>query len=137
MAYAGKVATPPGKPLMIFDGDCRFCTLWICRWNQMTGGKVDYIPFQNESVAKKFPELSRAQFESTVHLIETDGNICRGAEAAFRALAHNNRQCWLLRLYKKSCCFAKLCEAAYRFVARHRVFFSWLTRFFFRGATML
>ena len=38
-----RVATPPPKPLMVFDGDCNFCTLWIRRWQQMTGDAVDYL----------------------------------------------------------------------------------------------
>jgi len=28
------IATPPPKPLLVFDGDCNFCTLWIRRWQQ-------------------------------------------------------------------------------------------------------
>ena len=32
-----RVATPPPKPLMVYDGDCNFCTLWIRRWQQLTG----------------------------------------------------------------------------------------------------
>ena len=42
-----RVATPPPKPLMVFDGDCNFCTLWIRRWQQMTGDAVDYLPSQD------------------------------------------------------------------------------------------
>jgi hypothetical protein len=37
-----RVAAPPPKPLMVFGGDCNFCTLRIRRWQQMTGESVDY-----------------------------------------------------------------------------------------------
>ena len=125
---AEKVAAPPSKPLMIYDGDCGFCMFWIRRWNRMTGDKVDYIPFQDGSLAQKFPELSRAQFESSVHLIQTDGYVCRGAEAVFCSLTYSGGKGRLLKLYQRSPFFARASEAVYAFVARHRVFFSTLTR---------
>ncbi len=131
MGHAGNVAAPPGKPLMIFDGDCRFCTLWIRRWNQMTGDKVDYIPFQDTTVPRKFPELARAQFEAAVHFIETDGNVYRGAEAVYRSLAYSCGKGWLLKLYRRSRYFREASEESYAFVAKHRVAFSGLTRFAF------
>ena len=52
-----RVATPPPKPLMVFDGDCNFCTLWIRRWQQMTGDSVDYLPAQDPRIAAQFPEI--------------------------------------------------------------------------------
>lgn len=94
----------------------------------MTGDKVDYLPFQNESVAIRFPELNRAQFQSAVHFIEPDGHVYRGAEAVFRSLAYSRGKAWLLRLYERSLFFARVSEASYSYVARHRTLFSALTR---------
>jgi len=34
------IATPPAKPLLVYDGDCRFCTLWIKCWQQITGDRI-------------------------------------------------------------------------------------------------
>jgi predicted DCC family thiol-disulfide oxidoreductase YuxK len=113
---------------MIYDGDCRFCALWIKRWQQTTGERVDYLPFQDASVAERFPEIPREQFEIAVELIETDGRVFSGAEAAFRALAHNPGKGRWLRWYKKSSLFARVSERGYRFVAEHRTLFSALTR---------
>ncbi len=59
-----RVATPPPKPLMVFDGDCNFCTLWIRRWQQMTGDAVDYLPSQDRKFAAQFPEIPREQFRN-------------------------------------------------------------------------
>ncbi|MSU59077.1 MAG: DUF393 domain-containing protein [Pedosphaera sp.] len=122
------VAAPPPKPLLIFDGECDFCGLWISRWRQSAGTRVDFLPFQDTSVGDRFPEIPRAQFERAVQLIETDGAVYGGAEAVFRLLAHPpGAQPWL-RWYQASADFAKSAEAAYRFVAGHRPLFSWLTR---------
>jgi len=122
------VATPPPKPLMIFDGNCNFCTLWICRWQQATGDHVEYLPLQDARVAQQFPELPRERFEIAVHLIEPDGAVYTGAEAVFRALAHNPAKGRPLRWYQQSTGFAGATERCYRFVAEHRPLFSWLTR---------
>src|SRR5438094_5205792 len=122
------VAAPPPKPLMLFDGDCNFCKLWIERWRQTTGDRVEYLPFQDARVAEQFPELPREQLTAAVHLIGTDGKVFTGAEAVFRSLAHQPRCQRLLRWYQDSPRFAKCAEAAYRVVAEHRPLFSWLTR---------
>jgi lipase maturation factor 1 len=50
------VAAPPDKPLLLYDGECGFCKLWIARWKTATGGLVDYAPSQE--AAERFPEIS-------------------------------------------------------------------------------
>ena len=95
-----RVAMPPPKPLMVFDGDCNFCTLWIRRWQQMTGDAVDYLPAQDPRIAEQFPEIPRAQFDTAVQLIEPDGTVHSGAEAVFRTLAHNPKRHWPLHIYQ-------------------------------------
>ena len=110
--------------MMIYDGDCNFCSLWIHRWQHATGDQLDYLPFQDPDVAARFPEVPRGQFETAVQLIETDGRVYGGAEAVFRALAHNPRRGRLLNWYEHSPAFARVTEWGYRLVARHRWFFS-------------
>ena len=119
---------PPAKALMIYDGDCSFCSLWVHRWQHKTGDHLDYLPFQDPRVAARFPELPRGQFEIAVQFIETDGRVYAGAEAVFRARAHNPRRVRLLAWYEHSPVFARVTEWGYRLVARHRRFFSALTR---------
>jgi predicted DCC family thiol-disulfide oxidoreductase YuxK len=126
--FAIQVATPPSKPVMVYDGECNFCRLWICRWQQSTGERVDYIPYQEPTLRSRFPELPINDLQQAVHLVLTDGSVCRAAEAAFRALAENPHERWLLDWYHLSPPFAFLTERAYRLVARHRAFFSVLTR---------
>ncbi len=113
---------------MIFDGDCNFCSLWICRWQHATGDQVDYLPFQDSRIAAQFPELPRDRFEAAVQLVEPDGVVYGGAEAVLRALAHKRHEHWLLDWYYRSPAFARSAEWSYRLVARHRRFFSLLTR---------
>src|ERR1039457_673713 len=107
-----RVATPPPKPLLVFDSDCNFCTLWVRRWEQMTGDRVDYLPAQDPGIAAQFPEIPCQQFATAVQLIETDGSIFSGAEAVFRTLAYNPNQQWPLRGYRRSPLFANITEWA-------------------------
>ncbi|HLX95061.1 MAG TPA: lipase maturation factor family protein [Verrucomicrobiae bacterium] len=125
-----RVATPPPKPLMVFDGDCNFCTLWIRRWQHLTGASVDYLPAQDPNIGTRFPEIPREQFDTAVQLIESDGTVYSGAEAVFRTLAHGSHRQWPWRTYESSPAFADITEWAYRLVATHRAFFSLLTRWF-------
>lgn len=122
------VGTPPPKPLMVFDGDCNFCGLWIRRWRQLTGDALDYLPYQNPQIPARFPEIPREHFESSVQLMEPDGSVFAGAEAVFRALAANPNIQWPLHFYESMPLLADVSESAYRFVASHRMGFSRVTR---------
>ena len=118
------------KPLMVFDGDCRFCKRWIRRWQKTTGQAVDYAPSQE--VAPSFPEIPRSRFEREVVLVAADGRVFGGAEAVFRSLNWGDHPGFLSRsallMYDHLPGFAPLTEAGYRFVANHRTFFSAVTR---------
>ncbi|HMC26493.1 MAG TPA: lipase maturation factor family protein [Verrucomicrobiae bacterium] len=128
-----RVSSPPAKPLLVFDGDCNFCRYWIARWQRITGDRIDYLPFQDPAIAERFPEIPRARFEQAVQLIETEGRIYSAAEAVFRSLAYGRR--WPLWAYRHVPGVAPVTELAYRLVASHRTFFSFLTRLLWgRGA---
>jgi predicted DCC family thiol-disulfide oxidoreductase YuxK len=113
---------------LVFDGDCNFCRVWIRRWEQTTGDRIEYLPFQDPAIMARFPEIPLEQLERAVHFIQTDGSVFNGAEAAFRALASNPQEQFFLDWYEHSPIFARVTERGYRFVAEHRKFFSFLTR---------
>ena len=125
-----RVQAPPSKPLLVFDGDCQFCRRWIARWKNATGDAVDYLPFQDQAVAARFPEIPRQDFEEAVHLILPDGSVYRGAEAVFRSLAEGGHYRWLLGLYRRLPPFADLSELLYEEVALHRTALSKLDRIY-------
>jgi hypothetical protein len=65
------VSNAPAKPLLIWDGDCYFCRLWIERWREVTAGQVEYSA--SREVAGRFPEIPSDEFDRSVVLIEPDG----------------------------------------------------------------
>lgn len=130
MKSAVRVAAPPSKPLLVYDGDCGFCKLWVNRWRCATGESVDYLPSQDPQIAERFPEIPRAAFETSVQFIEPDGSLYSGSEAVFRSLSHHPHLRWPLDVYEVFPPFAAVTEWSYHFVARHRTFFSFLTKLF-------
>jgi len=128
VTQAPHIASPPAKPLMIYDGDCNFCKFWIIRWQRATAGRVDYIASQDPRVAQQFPELLPEQFAQAVQLIQTNGVVASGAEAVFLALQYHPLWRWPLWLYDSVPGVKPLTEWAYAFVAARRAGFSFLTR---------
>src|SRR5713226_3119370 len=119
----------PDKPLVIFDGNCGFCKIWIKYWYQLTGGRVDYAPSQE--VGEQFPQIPPGDFSQSVQLVLPSGETLRGAEAVFQTAAYAPGLSWLLWLYRHLPGLAPIAEASYRVIAAHRPFFFQVTRFTF------
>lgn len=119
----------PAKALVIFDGQCGFCRIWISYWNQLTGDRLDYAP--SEEVAGQFPQIAPERFGHSVQLAMPDGEIVSGARAVFLTLTYAPGFAWLLWLYNHLPGFAPISEAGYRWVASHRNFFYHATRLTF------
>lgn len=116
----------PDLPIMLFDGDCGFCRYWIGKWRGITRGKVRYEPYQK--VLAQYPQVTREQCRTAVQLIMPDGTAFSAARAVFLSLAAAGRWGFLAQSYRRFPFFARVSEALYRFVARHRAFFSRLMR---------
>jgi predicted DCC family thiol-disulfide oxidoreductase YuxK len=122
------VSNPPPKPLMIWDGECHFCKMWIERWRETTAGKVDYATYQQ--AADQFPEIPLDQFKHAMAFIEPDGKTSFAAEAVYRSLQYRSSRKWLEWSYGHVPGFAAISESAYKFIARHRSLGSSVTRLF-------
>lgn len=110
----------PTRPLLIYDGDCAFCSLWVEHWQRLTGAQVRYAPFQD--VEHDFPNIRHETFEAGVQLVMPSGVVFRNANAVFRLMTFAPRRGWLLRLYQYVPGFAPVSEFAYRTIGRHRDF---------------
>ena len=119
----------PDNPLVLYDGNCGFCRIWIQYWNQLTGNRVDYAPSQD--AGHRFPQIPRENFGQAVQLVMPDGEVISGARAVFMTLTFVPGMAWLLWLYNHLPGFAGVSEAAYGMIAAHRTLFYHLTRFTF------
>ncbi len=107
---------PSSKPLLIYDGRCGFCKIWLDYWRKLTGDGVEYAPSQD--VGELYPQISKKEFSEAVQLVRPDGSIASGALAVFETLGHE-------KLY------LPLFEWPYRIIAGHRDLFYHLTKWTF------
>jgi predicted DCC family thiol-disulfide oxidoreductase YuxK len=118
------------KPILVYDGECPFCRLWVGQWQRHSADRIIYAPFQE--VHTSFPEIPRKEFARSVYLILPDGTAYQGAEAVFQLLARSSRlgraSLWL---YHHVPGFGRIAEWCYSFVAARRPFFFRLTRLIF------
>ena len=115
------VKNNPELPLLIYDGDCGVCRLWVDYWKSLTGDRVRYA--SSQTVASDFPYIPLEYFKKFVVLITPDGEVYRGAEAVFRLLSYCPGKSWILWLYTRFPGFSFVSEAVYRLVASHRPLF--------------
>lgn len=116
---------------MIYDRDCRFCRFWIERWRWWTGGRVEFVSSQEVMDAGRFPEIPEAEYERSVQFVQPDGKVLNGAEAVAESLA---TRCGLIAdVFRGVPGLAPVAEWSYALVARRRMLFSRITRFFFGG----
>jgi predicted DCC family thiol-disulfide oxidoreductase YuxK len=115
------------RPVVVFDGSCRFCRQWIERWREMTGDSVDYRP--SSEAAADFPNILPEEFDRAVQLIRPNGTRISGAEAVLELTApHSLGAKTGMLAYRNSTLLASLFEKSYAFVANHRGAFSKLTQ---------
>jgi predicted DCC family thiol-disulfide oxidoreductase YuxK len=117
------------KPLVIFDGKCGFCRIWIRYWEQLTGRELEYAASQD--VAAGYPQIPATSFGQSVQLVMPDGDVISGARAVFTTLTYAPGMKWLLWVYDHVPGFAPVTEAAYKLISAQRTFFYHLTRFTF------
>jgi len=116
------------NPVLVYDGDCAFCKIWINYWKILTSDKIDYAP--HPEAVKKFPGIPLRQFRESVILILPSGEVYKGAEAVFRSLSISQHKRWLLWLYSYLPGFSLISELSYSLIARNRRFFHYITLWF-------
>jgi len=118
---------PPLKPVLIYDGECRFCCRFVQQWKRRTG---DRVRFERRQDAKSWvlDEFYRRS-EGAVLLMMPNGHFYEGAQAVFkvRALGGLGLALWF---YDHIPGVRHLSQAAYRLVAKRRNFFSGMVRIF-------
>jgi lipase maturation factor 1 len=116
-------------PLLIFDGHCGFCRIWIEYWKALTAGRVEYAPSQD--VGHLYPQIPEQNFRESVQLVMPDGEVSSGARAVATTLTYASAMSWALWAYEHLPWLAPASEAAYRVIATHRNVFYHLTRWTF------
>lgn len=118
---------PKDKAIMVWDGDCSFCKYWITVWRRKTGKGLRYAPYQ--AVAGRFSDIPEEQFARAVRLIEPDGHVFDGPDAAYRSLLYLKKPVLAFHgLYHRSPVFQKLSDYGYDLISRHRPLMFFVTK---------
>ncbi|HIN20196.1 MAG TPA: DUF393 domain-containing protein [Candidatus Marinimicrobia bacterium] len=118
------------KSVLVYDGDCPFCIFWIQRWRKLSKGRVDYLPFQKIKLEES--EVTLQQFQSSIWFFSVRGNYYPAARALLLTIEHYQLGKLFLWLMNNIPGMTKLFDWIYYFIARHRSFFWWFTKFVFR-----
>jgi predicted DCC family thiol-disulfide oxidoreductase YuxK len=117
------------KPLLVYDGDCRFCKRWVSRWQARTGERVEYAPYQEPGVLSRLG-IPLAAARRSVQLAMPDGAVYQGAEAVFRVVGLAPGHHVLARIGRLPV-VRWIADWFYRLVASHRVLASRIDRILF------
>lgn len=115
-----KTQVIPEKPIVIYDGKCGFCSKSVEKWKKLVDRDIQFISCDHSSISMHYPELLTEDLQTSVHYIDGFGQVYIGAEAVLLILKNRFIFSILLRLYQKSSLFARLSEAIYAWIARHR-----------------
>src|SRR5262249_17324099 len=115
----------PEKPLLIYDGACGFCKIWVRYWQARTGDAVTYTPFQD--FVDEYAGIPREELKRSIWLVLPNGERFSVAEAVCLLLALSGHG-WMHAAYRNVPGCSVASEAAYRFIAKHRDFSYWATR---------
>ncbi len=113
-----RIANPPARATLIYDGDCVFCTKWVER---LAEHAVDVDTQAYQMVAGHYSEIPATAYAEAVHWLDPSGQVLRGARAAYRFASRAGLSG---RLAEQACAivpgFATASEFAYRVMARNR-----------------
>jgi predicted DCC family thiol-disulfide oxidoreductase YuxK len=105
-------------PVLIYDGDCGFCTASV-RWAQARIRRLPAAqPLQLTDLAAL--GLTRQACEQAVQFVDADGSIHAGDQAVARALSVSGRGWRVLGRLMSLPGVRSVAAVTYRFIARHR-----------------
>lgn len=116
------------SPLLVYDGDCAICCEWVRYWQQLTGDKVSYRPYQDAH--GDYPDIPLHDFAKAIQFIETDGTVRSGAGATFAVYKSASTYALLDWLYRYLPGFALFSETSYNFFSQHRGLLGFFTHLF-------
>jgi predicted DCC family thiol-disulfide oxidoreductase YuxK len=106
------------KPILIFDGDCGFCTSCAEWARRHLKGTTDVVPGQNIDVA--IYGLTLADVTAAAWWIDAEGHSHRGHRAVGKTLRACGGGWYLLSWFFFTPPFSWLASVAYRVVVRFR-----------------
>jgi predicted DCC family thiol-disulfide oxidoreductase YuxK len=106
------------RPVLVYDGECGFCTRVVEEATDRLGADVDYLPSQQAPLASY--GISEAEARHSIQWVAPEGRIGHGAEAAARLLVASGGGWALLGRLLLAPPFSFVAAGAYWLIARNR-----------------
>lgn len=106
------------RPVLVYDGDCGFCTRSVGWYERWVGRRATIAAYQLVDLDDL--GLTAAACNEAVQWVAADGSTASGAAAVARAFEHGGRGWWLVGRAMRLPGVRVLAETVYRWVARHR-----------------
>ncbi|THA70888.1 DUF393 domain-containing protein [Streptomyces sp. A0642] len=108
-----------GQPILLFDGDCGFCSRSIEIAQRVIQPRVQFIPWQFADLAALNVTEDRADRE-VLWISAAGGNVYGGARALAAVLMSGRRRWWWLGIVLRLPPVSWVARVAYRAVAKNR-----------------
>jgi predicted DCC family thiol-disulfide oxidoreductase YuxK len=106
------------RPVLLYDGECGFCTRLAEEASSRLDADVDYLPFQTAPL--RTYGVSDAEARHSLHWVSVEGRIGHGSEAAARLLVASGGGWALLGRLLLAPPFSFAAAGVYWVVARSR-----------------
>jgi predicted DCC family thiol-disulfide oxidoreductase YuxK len=113
----GEAPQRPDAPILIFDGDCGFCSSWVRRAKRLDVRDAVRTVALQDPAATQLSGQSVARLRQAAHFVRTDGVVFAGAAAA-REFARYLRGGSLVRAVAAIPGAMPIAERVYGWVAR-------------------
>jgi predicted DCC family thiol-disulfide oxidoreductase YuxK len=106
------------RPVLLYDGECGFCTRLVEEAADRLAADVDFLPSQTAPLSTYGVSLAEARH--SLQWVAPDGRIGQGAEAAARLLVASGGAWAVLGRLLLAPPFSFVAAAAYWLIARNR-----------------
>jgi predicted DCC family thiol-disulfide oxidoreductase YuxK len=107
------------RPLVIYDGECKFCRQQLRNLQRAAGRHFQAASFRESGFFEHHKEVSPDECQKALQFIDAAGRKFSGAEAVVRILALNRLFCPLTCLYYIPG-IRKLCNVTYENISLNR-----------------
>jgi len=114
---AGHMTTAVPRPILLFDGDCGFCTT-SAGFAERIAPTIDVVPYQRADLDAL--GVSEVAVAAELHLLEPGGVVSRGSDAVARTLMAAGRAWMVLGRALLLPGVRTLAQWSYRIIAANR-----------------
>lgn len=86
---------------VIYDAECAYCRAQVDRMRRGDrGGEFEFVPSKAPELPERFPQLTGADLNTGLRMVEPGGKVHVGADAVYRISRRLRGTCWFAWLYR-------------------------------------